>query len=176
MGCGFSLKKWQTRWQKSFQDFPEESNKENEKDNKKMYEHLKKIADSSFPGNVKKMRKEGTRLIYSGSFGVIGKEVITYLQLKEQSGGDTDQEKSGKKESGEKVNYPLLSIRLATDGSDAICEGVLQYEYLFPKLLSKMKELLESVKPDDSPQVSTSAAKFYITRDPTQIRVCVSTT
>ena len=82
----------------------------------------------------------GYFVVHSGAFDVIAQKALEDLRSKGQSDIGSDG----------KEPYALLSIALATDGSDDVCDAVLQYPKLYEALLFKTREILESLR-----QVST---------------------
>lgn len=106
-----------------------------------IHRELKKIKKD---GNLRKKKERqsaaGIFLVHFGSFDVIAQKALEDLWPKGQSdiGGDG------------KEPHALLSIALATDGSDDVCDAVLQYPELYEALLFRTREILESLR-----QVST---------------------
>ena len=106
-----------------------------------IHRELKKIQKDENRRKKKERQSEaGIILVHSGSFDVIAQKALEDLWPKGQSdiGGDG------------KEPHALLSIALATDGSDDVCDAVLQYPELYEALLFRTREILESLR-----QVST---------------------
>ena len=150
MGCSCSLQgKLFEQTEFIYRTEPESSDKFKEH-LKQIYDHLQKIDSESFKAKVKKKKEEGHIFIESRSFSVIVAESLAYLQSNEQGG-------IGSEGNPEKDQCnALFSIALATDGSDEVCKSVLRYPGLLPALLSKMDQILLSLKTSQETSQKTS--------------------
>lgn len=145
MGAGFSnsplhteLKKTKDLWH--LRCAPEQQGPSLEENIEAIHRELQKIQKEEGQKKNETKNEAGIFMVQSGSFDVIAQKALEDLRPKGQSdiGGDG------------KEPHALLSIALATDSSDDVCDAVLQYPELYAALLFKTREILKSLR-----QVST---------------------
>ena len=150
MGCSCSLQGNLFEQTEFIYQTKDKSNDKFKEHLKQIYDHLQNIDNKSFKTKAEKKKEEGHAFIESRSFNVIAAESLAYLQSNEQGGIGTE----GNPEK-DQCNA-LSSIALAIDGSDEVCKSVLRYPGLLPALLSKMDQIVLSLKTSQETSQKTS--------------------
>ena len=126
----------------------------------KLNKHLKEVYDclhatENFPlaKKVERQKKEGERLVCSGSLVVLCERLIALLKKEEQDDQDGGTVDSG---NGEALKHVLWSVAIAAENCHQVCQAVLHNPDLLTTLASRLEAMVQLFERSDSKQLKVS--------------------